>query len=365
MRTEDPDKRRQEELHNAVSRLPVSMVVTNPRLPDNPIVFVNRTFERETYYSRDYAIGRNCRFLQGPETDPADVARLRAAIAAGEDLSLELTNYRADGSAFRNHLMIAPVHDPDGEIEAFIGIQKQIDADTPLTDPVDAQDVMLRELQHRVKNHLSMIVGMIRMQARQEVSRETFEALSHRVQSLAMLYEELSPVGVGNGDTKSVPAGAYMSRVVNTLGALDGRPSIRMNVQCEEMTLPVDQAARLGLLVTEFLTNALEHAFPDGREGVINVRFQRQSGGRARLVVEDDGVGMPEGSDWPAPPAAPTESRPDATNGGAVVAQGTKRASGMGGNLVLTLVDSMGAKIDVSNGLRGTVVTVDLEVPQG
>ena len=145
----------------ALSRLPLALVLSNPGLDDNPIVFANEAFEELTGYRRKDIIGRNCRLLQGEATEPERVAELRRAIAAGEDVSVEITNYRADGTPFRSRVSVSPVRDEAGEIVYFLGMQQDLDEDA--ADP----DVLaqLAEIQHRVKNHLAMIVGLIRMQA--------------------------------------------------------------------------------------------------------------------------------------------------------------------------------------------------------
>ena len=102
----------------------ISMVLTDPHRPDNPIVYVNRAFSRVTGYSAEAAVGRNCRFLQGEKSDPADVARLREAIENHTDATVDILNYRADGSPFLNRLLLTPIRDSDGELRYFLGIQK-------------------------------------------------------------------------------------------------------------------------------------------------------------------------------------------------------------------------------------------------
>ncbi len=83
------------------------IVITDPTLPDHPIVDINPAFARLTGYARDEVIGRNCRFLQGPDTDPAAVKRLREAITHGRDTVETLLNYRRDGTPFWNNLSLA------------------------------------------------------------------------------------------------------------------------------------------------------------------------------------------------------------------------------------------------------------------
>ena len=335
-------------LGRSISNLPVAMVVTDPSLPDNPIVYVNDAFAKVTLYSREMAVGRNCRFLQGKDTDPQDVAELRRGIDSGRQVSVDILNYRADGTSFHNRLLITPVEGPDGEALAYVGVQTEMG-----DEHSDDRDNMLRELQHRVKNHLAMVVSLIRMQARREISEEAMTALSQRVQSLALLYEELTPTGVGHVHDDTVPAGAYLSRIVHTIGALDGRASIRVNVDCEEIDLPVEAAARLGLVLTELLTNALEHAFEGRDEGFVSVRLARHTRGGIRLMVEDDGVGLPGGSAWPSGSTSIEDQSREAERTGSV-------KGGLGGSIVAAMVESLGATIDVSSHTSGTVATVDL-----
>ena len=92
------------------------MLITDPRRDDNPIVFANAAFARLTGYDRGEIIGLNCRFLQGPETNRAEVARLRAAIEALEPIELELLNYKKDATTFWNRLLVSPVFDEDGRV---------------------------------------------------------------------------------------------------------------------------------------------------------------------------------------------------------------------------------------------------------
>ena len=99
----------------AFSRSTVAMVLTDPRQDDNPIIYVNRAFERMTGYSAAAAVGRNCRFLQGDQTSARDIDALRRALAEEQEISLDLLNYRADGEPFMNRLIISPIRNEDGD----------------------------------------------------------------------------------------------------------------------------------------------------------------------------------------------------------------------------------------------------------
>lgn len=106
-----------------ISNSSVAAVVSDPRRPDNPIVACNAAFLKLTGYDREEIIGRNCRFLRGERTESEQTAMLRDAIAAMRPVMVELINYRKDGAAFRNAVMVAPLFDEHGDLSYFLGSQ--------------------------------------------------------------------------------------------------------------------------------------------------------------------------------------------------------------------------------------------------
>ena len=113
----------------AVRATRMPMVITDPHQADNPVVFVNDAFVRLTGYGRDEALGRNCRFLQGAGTDRNDVARISDAIARRVPIEIVLRNYKKDGEAFWNNLLVAPVFDDDGALTYFFASQYDVTFD--------------------------------------------------------------------------------------------------------------------------------------------------------------------------------------------------------------------------------------------
>jgi PAS domain S-box-containing protein len=105
---------------------PIATIVTDNREADNPIVEVNGAFLALTGYSRDEVVGKNCRFLAGLGTEPEAQGVLREAVADGKPTIVELTNYRKDGTPFRNAVMLAPVCDEQGPVRLFIGSQMDV-----------------------------------------------------------------------------------------------------------------------------------------------------------------------------------------------------------------------------------------------
>jgi PAS domain S-box-containing protein len=110
-------------LATAVQHAPFSVTIADLTLPDRPLVFVNRTFERVTGYAAEFAVGRNCRFLQGPGTAPDALRAIRHALDDGRRLRVELLNYRRDQTPFLNRLTLLPIRNANGRVVACAGYQ--------------------------------------------------------------------------------------------------------------------------------------------------------------------------------------------------------------------------------------------------
>nr|AML77282.1 putative LOV domain-containing protein [Gelsemium sempervirens] len=111
------------DLATTLERIEKNFVITDPRLPDNPIIFASDSFLELTEYTREEILGRNCRFLQGPETDQATVQRIRDAIREQREITVQLINYTKSGKKFWNLFHLQPMRDQKGELQYFIGVQ--------------------------------------------------------------------------------------------------------------------------------------------------------------------------------------------------------------------------------------------------
>lgn len=109
-----------------IQHSPIAAVVSDPRLPDNPIIACNQAFVDLTGFPREEIVGRNCRFLRGPDTETELTDVLRNAIRNAQPAIVEIRNYKKDGTPFRNAVMIAPMFDADGGIEYFLGSQVEV-----------------------------------------------------------------------------------------------------------------------------------------------------------------------------------------------------------------------------------------------
>ncbi|MDP4024901.1 hybrid sensor histidine kinase/response regulator [Methylobacterium sp. NEAU 140] len=149
----------------AVETTRMPMIVTDPHQPDNPIIFVNRAFERMTGYTRDELIGTNCRFLQGPDTDRDTVSEVRSAIADHREFATEILNYRKDGSSFWNALFVSPVFNRQGDLVYFFGSQLDVsrrrDAEESLhqAQKMESLGQLTGGIAHDFNNLLQVISG--------------------------------------------------------------------------------------------------------------------------------------------------------------------------------------------------------------
>lgn len=295
------------------------MVITDPRQPDNPIVFVNEAFQKLTGYHRDEIIGRNCRFLQGPLTDPDAVKIVREAIESASPVDVDLLNYRKDGSTFWNALYVSPVRNDDGTVRYFFASQMdvtgRVEAQATIAEQsanleaevarrtadleraLEAKTILLHEVDHRVNNNLTMIGSLIRLQARSvgdPVFRQRLESMLERVEALAMVHRQLYE----SSDLRAFDIGQFARSLLDDVIGSAGRDNITTRAECATLPVHPSKATPLGLVLSEVVTNALKHAFGNGRGGHITLVGKRQDQ-RGLLVVSDDGDA---GSAAAAPP---------------------------------------------------------------
>lgn len=114
-----------------IANSPIASVISDPRQPNNPIVACNRAFIELTGYAEQEIIGRNCKFLAGPATEPWLTEAIRNGVERHAPVLVEILNYKRDGTPFRNAVLVAPIFDDDGELEFFLGSQVELETNAP------------------------------------------------------------------------------------------------------------------------------------------------------------------------------------------------------------------------------------------
>jgi two-component sensor histidine kinase len=169
---------------------------------------------------------------------------------------------------------------------------------TALRSALEQKDTLLREVLHRVYNNLQQVDALLNLQGRrftQPEVRRAFKEVGDRVRALALVQRKLH----GGPDYQSVDFAAYLQDLARAIGSMAGRPGIRISVEAEPLTLPIERAVPAGLIANELLTNALKHAFPGAQDGEIRVLFRAEAEGQLLLAVSDNGVGI-RADDTPA-----------------------------------------------------------------
>ena len=293
----------------AVHATRMSMIIVDAQAPDMPIVFVNDAFIRMTGYSRHEVMGRNCRFLQGPDTDVEAVRALAQATGKGKAASLDVLNYRRDGTPFWNALQISPVRAADGQIVYFIGSQVDVTArkaaEAALEAAAEAQartaqqaladrTALLHEVDHRVKNNLQLITSLLVLQTRRTLdsaTRTALESMLSRVSAIATVHRRLFQ----SHDLERFDVATFVRDLMGDLSS--DREDVDIQLELERVDIAAAQAAPLALAVNELVDNALKHGLAPGGAGRLTIGVRRLNG---HYVIEvcDDGPGLPDSGEF-------------------------------------------------------------------
>lgn len=194
------------ELIESVGLSPIAMVISNPRRPDNPIEVANGAFCGLTGYSESDIVGRNCRFLAGDSTEHGATDEIRSAIRAARPTLVDILNYRRDGTAFRNGVMISPLFDGEGKLAWFLG--SQIDLGPHSDDALQARRSRASEavavLPRRQREVLELMAqGLLNKQIAWQLKISEKTVKMHR----ALLIERLGAASSAEAVRTAVEAG--------------------------------------------------------------------------------------------------------------------------------------------------------------
>ncbi len=295
-----------EQFRRFLDQIPIAIIVSELKGPER-IVYANPEFERLSGQTAASVEGKSWSVLRGRgESEGEDAEReLCAAVAQASDF---VGTFRVERAGCDPAIVDAysnVIEDDDGlpafRLVALVDVTAHERAQREEIDQrLREKDTLLREIQHRVKNNLQMITALIRLEARNtsgEQATARFDRLAGRIESVQLLYQSLSD-DVGQGG--EVDLGVYLSQIASAVMRSHAVEGVRLDLKVDTYPVSVNIAMPAGLVVNELLTNALKHAFTRRDGGTITLRSIVDGNG-CRVVVADDGLGLPEGVEWPKP----------------------------------------------------------------
>ncbi|MBA8831856.1 MULTISPECIES: sensor histidine kinase [Rhizobium] len=269
---------------------------------DEPLIYVNLEFERLTALEATAVQGKPWAEIELESIAVSGEVPLTAAVTSAEEYIGAFSLAAEPESTVIVDVWSNTIVDDDDtplfRLVAFAARNEATAAES-FSELLTEKDVLLRELQHRVKNNLQMITALIRMEARnaqQNEESERFARLAGRIEALALLYRSLSDEEKG----ATVDLGTYVSQIAASVMAAHAVEGIRLDMKVDTWPVSVDVAMPAGLVINELLTNTLKHAFVGRDGGEITLRCVVSDTG-CRITVADNGVGLPQDVTWPQP----------------------------------------------------------------
>ncbi|WP_200530652.1 PAS domain-containing protein [Halorubrum sp. LN27] len=277
----------------AMDEAPVGISLAEPGTGNNPLTYVNEEFERLTGYGPEI-LGKDCRFLQGEDTDPETTAAIREAIDDERPVSVDVLNYRASGQKFWNRLTVAPIRDENGDVIRFVGFQ------TDITDRKIRErrlEVMGRVLNHNLRNKMNLIEGyteLLRSDPAEEQRRKALDVIGETTDDLMRIAEAVRKIDHTLSSPESDDAGVSLrDRLSELLSQMtDQYPDATFH-----LSLPDDDPLEVSVVglqtaIEEGVENAVKHN--DAPEPTVWIRAERGAEGWIEIEIEDDGPGIPE-----------------------------------------------------------------------
>lgn len=293
-----------EEFKAFLDCLPIGVAVSRLAGSGHLIVYANDAFARLTGRSRAEVQGKGWSILDGPTHEDDAGATLGRLAMQGEEFLGAFRIARHGGEPLLVQAYASAIDgDESGRsyrILALVDVTRHDRAQREEFErAIRGKDLALREIQHRVKNNLQLLVVLVRLEARtaQRGDPVDLDRLGGRIEALSLLYDALSEQPAAG----EVDLGHYLAQIAAAAMRAHATEAIELDIKVNYAPVSVNVALPVGFLVNELLTNAFKYAFCGRDGGRIILECRRDDDGRYRVAVADDGVGLPPGETWPRP----------------------------------------------------------------
>jgi len=344
------------ELKNrAIEEAPIGITVADMTREREPLIMVNEGFTRTTGYDAEEVVGRNCRFLQGEDTSPREVARMREAIDAGDSVQVTVRNYRKDGTLFWNEINLAPL-EQNGTVPNYVGFQQEVtdrvEYERRLQDQRDDLHLLGQMVRHDIRNDLQVVKlhldlledyvtgdGGARLETVAERTEHAIELTTvARELTESMLNEDRSRKPIALADT--------LDGQIDEVRSTFEDATIERNGSIPDVTVTAD--GMLDSVFRNLLKNAVQHNTADVPEVTVSATA---NDGSVRVRIADNGPGIPD------------DRKEDIFGEGESGSQ--SEGTGIGTYLVETLVARYGGDVWIEdNDPEGAVFVVELPIAE-
>jgi PAS domain S-box-containing protein len=364
---------RNEVLATVVGAVSSGIVICDATRPDHPVTFINAAFTRMTGYKPEEMIGRNCRVLQGRDTDAEQLERLRRALAQHRPITVTLRNYRKDGRTFWNELAISPITDEDGRILQFVGIMndvtQRIRAEENLREAKNqaelanrAKSEFLANVSHELRTPLNAIIGfsdVMKMELFGPLGQPRYQDYAKDILDsgkmlLSLINDILDLSKIEAGKMELHPEPVSVGEVFDSAMTLmrerakNGGVVLTAEVAPDLPPLYADLRV-MKQIVTNLVSNAVKFT---PKDGTVELIARRLDSNRAEIVVRDTGIGI-------AKEDISEVLKPFVQVDGAL--QRRQSGTGLGLPIVKSLTDLSGGSFQLDSEVgEGTTVTLHL-----
>jgi PAS domain S-box-containing protein len=285
------------DFRHLLHHIPIAVMVSRLIGGEHRVAYANKAFESLLGHEGASLRGRDWSILGGFHHEDDSELSLSRAIVGAEDFIGTFCAETPKPISVEAYATVIQTESGDEHyhVTALVNVSERARAQREeFARQIRDKDLLLREIQHRVKNNLQLITTLIRLEARYE-AKPNLERLAGRIEALQCLYQELSDRSL----QQEVDLGHYISRIASAAMRTHGTENIRFHSKFDSAHVSINVAMPLGLVVNELLTNAFKHAFVGREIGAIILECLRVDDTRWQIVVADDGVGLGYGAKWP------------------------------------------------------------------